>query len=214
MAGSDDELTRFVREALARGEDRDTIEHVLVAAGWPRHRILLALGRFAAVDFPVPVPRPRPWLSAGETFRYLLLFTTLFLAVWGLGDLLFEVIDRLFPEGGGTGAAWAGFAEAVRLPLAQMIVAVPVFLHVSWRLRRALRRDPTRRGSGARKWLTYLALFVAAIVAIGDLVGLVYTLLGGGLTVRFLLKALVVGAIAGGILAYYLWALRRDDADT
>ena len=45
------------------------------------------------------------------------------------------------------------------------------------------------------------------------MVALVYSLLGGELTVRFLLKALVVLVIAGTIFAYYLWEITRDEPE-
>jgi tripartite-type tricarboxylate transporter receptor subunit TctC len=46
-----------------------------------------------------------------------------------------------------------------------------------------------------------------------DLIALLNDLLGGALTLRFALKAIVVGVIAGGLFAYYLHDLRRSDAD-
>jgi hypothetical protein len=54
-------------------------------------------------------------------------------------------------------------------------------------------------------------LFVAACVLIGDVVGLIYGLLGGELTVRFVLKTLIVGGIAGAVFWYYLSGLRVDE---
>ena len=64
-----------------------------------------------------------------------------------------------------------------------------------------------------RRWLTYLTLFVAAAVLIGGVTGPVYNLLGGELTVRFLLKALTVGSIAGAAFWYYLSDLRTDERE-
>ena len=45
----------------------------------------------------------------------------------------------------------------------------------------------------------------------GDLIALLYSLLSGELSMRVTLKVLAVGLIAGGIFAYYLWAMRADD---
>jgi hypothetical protein len=58
-----------------------------------------------------------------------------------------------------------------------------------------------------------LTLFVAASVLIADFTTLVYNLLGGELTVRFLLKVLTVGVIAGATFGYYLWDLRLDEKE-
>jgi membrane protein YqaA with SNARE-associated domain len=90
-------------------------------------------------------------------------------------------------------------------------VALPTFLFTAGRVRRMLAAEPARRGSPTRKWLTWIALFVAVVFLVGDLVTLVYWALGGELTVRFLLKVAIVATIAGSIFGYYLADLRRDD---
>jgi hypothetical protein len=61
--------------------------------------------------------------------------------------------------------------------------------------------------------LTYLTLFLAACTLMGDLIGAVYTFLGGELTARFLLKVLTVGLIAGTVFAFYLVELRADEQE-
>ena len=67
--------------------------------------------------------------------------------------------------------------------------------------------------SAVRRWLTYLTLFVAAAVLVGDMIALVYNLLGGELTLRFVLKVLVAAVIAGTIFGYYLMDLRREEKE-
>jgi hypothetical protein len=62
-----------------------------------------------------------------------------------------------------------------------------------------------------RKWLTYLTLLVAASAIVGDGVTLVYNLLSGELTTRFILKVVVVAIIAAAVFGYYTWSNRRDD---
>jgi hypothetical protein len=61
--------------------------------------------------------------------------------------------------------------------------------------------------------LTYMTLFVAAAVLIGDVANLVFRLLGGELSTRFSLKVVTVGAIAGTAFWYYLSDLRRDEQE-
>jgi len=48
---------------------------------------------------------------------------------------------------------------------------------------------------------------------IGDLVSLAYNVLGGELTVRFFLKVLVVGVIAGTIFGFYMRDLRGEERE-
>jgi hypothetical protein len=74
-----------------------------------------------------------------------------------------------------------------------------------------VRADPGKRRSHIRRWLTYLTIFAAAAVLIGDVITLVYNVLGGEFTVRFGLKALVIAILAGAIFGYYLSDIRRDE---
>jgi hypothetical protein len=97
--------------------------------------------------------------------------------------------------------------------VSSLIVALPVFLYMSRLTNRETTLDPTKRMSPVRRWLTYLTLFSAACVLIGDVTTLVYSLLGGELTTRFVLKVLVVGAIAGTVFWFYVSDLRVDEQD-
>src|SRR5665213_1129593 len=98
MASGPSPLGDFVRAALAQGQDRTSIGAVLQRAGWPAEAVSNAIDEFADIPFPVPVPRPRASLSARETFLYLVLFTSLYISVWNFGHLLFDFIDRYFPD--------------------------------------------------------------------------------------------------------------------
>ena len=94
-----------------------------------------------------------------------------------------------------------------------VVVAFPIFLFLSRGIYRELARNPIKRLSAVRRWLTYLTLFVTAGFLIGDLTTLVYNALGGELTIRFVLKVLIVGAIAGTIFGFYLWDLRGEERE-
>lgn len=207
-----DELTSFVRDALARGLSRRQIEEALKQAGWRSEQVNAALAAFAAVDFPIAVPRPRPSLSAREAFMYLLLFTTLYIVAFNLGSLIFRFIDRAFPDPASSPPE-TYIRESIRWSVSSLIVALPVFLYMSRLASRATRLEPSRGTSPVRRWLTYLTLFVAACVLIGDFVSLVYNLLGGELTRRFTLKALTVVVIAGTVFWYYLTDLRLGEKE-
>ena len=64
-----------------------------------------------------------------------------------------------------------------------------------------------------RRWLTYLTLAIAGAVLIGDATTLVYNLLDGDVAVRFLLRVLTIGGIAGTAFIYFLSDLRRDEKE-
>ena len=207
------DLELFVRESLARGLPRAAIREKLLAAGWRPEEVAAALDAFADLDFPVPVPRRKPYLSAREAFLYLVLFVTLYTMAFNVGGLLFQFVDRWIPDRLERGSPESQL-EAVRNGTAAVLIAFPIFLFLSRTIGRALEREPEKRGSKVRKWLTYLTLFIAALVLIGNLTVLVRGLLGGELTPRFLLKTLAVFAIAGTVFGHYLAGLRREERET
>jgi len=205
-----DELHDFVKEALATGTSRTDVEGALVQAGWGAARARAALAEFADVAFPIPVPRPRPSLDARDAFFYLVLFGTLYICAFNLGSLVFEFINRAFPDPAFQRNANLA-AQNLRWSIAALIVATPVFLFVSSLVGRAIRQDPVKRGSKVRRWLAYLTLTIASGVLVGDFITLVFNVLAGELSARFVLKVATVAAIAGGVFFYYLWDLKADE---
>ena len=205
------ELTSFVKEALAKGSSRKDIEKVLKAAGWESDEIKTSLDQYADVTFSIPVPRRKPYLNAREAFLYLVLFMTLYISAFSFGTLIFQFINRWLPDVLQGGYMDSSIADAIRLSTSSLVIAFPVFYYVSWILHKASERDPDKRSSKIRKWLTYITLFITAGVIIGDSITLGYNLLGGELTLRFTLKVLTIGAIAGTIFGYYLWDLRKEE---
>lgn len=212
---SNEELSRFVREALGRGLPRVQIEDILGKAGWTVEQVREALAGFADVDFPIPVPRPRPQLDTREAFLYLVQFVTLYVSAYNLGSLLFDLINAALPDPAVArqGSQARFIRDAIRWEISSLIVAFPVFLCMSWVIGRGVRLDPNKRHSPVRRKLTYLTLFVAALLLIGDVISLVYNFLGGELTTRLALKVLVVALIAGAAFGYYLADLRREETE-
>ena len=213
MSSGPSALDQFVRAALEKGEDRAAIRAALHNAGWPAQEVASALSAYAEVPFAVPVPRPRASLSSRETFLYLVLFTSLYISVWNFGHLLFEFIDRAFPDVTQRRYRGAFSLDTIRWSVSSLIIAFPVFLWTGSYVGKRLEANPAGRLSPIRRWCTYLTLFIAVAVLIGDGTTIVYNMLGGELTIRFGLKALVVGGIAGSALLYYLRDLRREEKE-
>lgn len=207
---ADPRLTAFVETALRAGASRADVEKALEDAKWSREQIAQGLAYYSEVPFVVPIPRPRAQVSARDAFLYLLMFAMLYLSAYYLGTLLFQFINSAYPDAANP-YEQNYLDENIRWATATLIVAFPVFLFMAARTARAIRSDATHRNSAVRKWLTYLTLFVAAGVIVGDSITLIYNLLSGDTTTRFVLKVLVVAAIAGAAFGYYTWSLRVDD---
>jgi uncharacterized protein DUF5671 len=205
------QLDSFVRECLGRGIPRATIRAKLAEAGWASEEVEAALAQYAEVEFEIPVPKRRAYLSARETFFYLVLFATLYTSAINAGAILFLLIERLFPDRQWAPETLIGAAARARGATAALVIAFPVFLLTSRTIGQMLAREPVKRGSPIRKWLTYLTLFVAAMVLVGNLIVLVAGLLSGEITTRFALKVLVVFLIAGTVFAHYAGDLRREE---
>ncbi|MBP7243007.1 DUF5671 domain-containing protein [Amaricoccus sp.] len=198
-------LAAFVRDALAAGGDRAALATALREAGWSEAEVRASLAAWIDAPGLPPVPRPRAAVSPRDALAFGVLFVALGIVVVQLGVLAFSLIDIWVPDplsgadGGGSGV--------VRWAVAALVVAWPVWAALTVSLARAEAEDPGRRRSAVGHWLTAVALFVAAAVGIGDLIAVVAALLGGELTLRFLLKAAVVGAIAAAVFFAYRPAL-------
>jgi hypothetical protein len=208
MPSTPDELGQFVKAALTRGVPREEIDAVLRKAGWTSDQSRMALASYADTAFAIPVPRPQSYLDAREAFVYLVLFSTLYWSANHVGSLLFDIINVTFPDPATDRDRLMPYTRsAMRWSIASLVVAFPVFLYMSRLVARDIAADPNKRHSKVRRWLTYMTLFFASGIIIGDLITLVYNLLGGEMTTRFLLKALVVAFIAATVFWYYLSSL-------
>ena len=201
----------FVRRALEQKIGRDEIARALSAAKWPDADIKAALGAYADVPFAIPVPKPRPYLSAREVFTYLVLFGALYWSVWQVTQLLFGVIDKMMPDAARNGYAASYADDSIRWAIAGLVVSFPLFAYTFRIAARRIERDPLARESRPRKWLTYLTLALAVSALAGDLAGLVYNALSGDLTAPIALKALVVALVAGGTFYYFHADVRKGE---
>jgi hypothetical protein len=211
MASGIQDLEWFTRESLLKGLGKPEIRAAMLDAGWTEDQVRNALDAYSDATFPVPIPRPRPQLSARDAFLYLVLFTTLYFSSYNLGSLLFDFINRALPDP--TVLVYQTGWDSMRWSAAALIVAFPTFLFLSYYINKDVVRNSVKRLSPIRRWLTYLTLFVASCVLIGDSTALIYNGLGGELTSRLVLKVLTVGAIAGTVFGFYLSDLRREERE-
>jgi hypothetical protein len=211
MATAPDHLIAFVRDCLAKGIARPDIARELAAAGWSDREVSLALDAFAESALPLPVPRKRVSSSPRDAFLHLVALTALYNAAFAVGAVLFCLINRWLPLPIDHDFFWKG---TLRWAAATLLVALPILAIARRTIDRDAARNPIARLTPVYRFLAYLTLLVTALVMAGDLVCVVVNFLNGDATPRFLLKAVTVLAIAGGIYLWYASDLRREESLT
>jgi hypothetical protein len=206
-------VVEFIEKALAVGIPQESLVGMLTARGWQEKEIYDALAahyqRLTGID--VPHRTATAGASAKDAFFYLLIFSTL--ATWtiGLGCLAFALIDRWIADPLFSPYQPRFETYTITSSLAALIVAFPLYLLISHAVVAEASLHPEKLNSAVRKWLTYLALVIAACIFMGDLIAALTYLLRGELTSRFVLKSLVVLALSGGVFFHYFSGLRKTD---
>ena len=202
-----EQLAEFIARAKTQSKSDSEIRVMLVASGWDENVVNSAL---TPVGDLVPPPPPAPKSSGREIFFYLLQFFTLGTSAVSLGGVIFAIIDRYLTNE----VAQQYYYQAARPVtgfLASLIVALPVYAVVSWKLIRDAAAGRASVRSGIRRIITYLALFLASATVIGDVIALVYRFLAGEVDSRFLFKVLTILLIGGWIIWYYYMTVKKDE---
>lgn len=203
-ATTDRDLLDFVGAAKRHGlADQFTVS-LLSHNGWSERRIYRAFSAFYADALETPLPsRSQHVEHARDAFLYLLNFITLGFWTVALGQIGYALIAHAFSDPAAP-YAYESLRDQISWQLATLLVTFPIFALVHSLIRRELSRRPDLFDSGIRKWLTYLALVLAALVILTDGVWFLESLLRGELTVRFILDSLVLLILGGGVFHYYL----------
>ncbi len=206
--GEREKLVAFIRAAKNAGAGDAFLVDLLKENGWSERRIYAAFSDYYAQSTGSPVPsRGYADENARDAFLYLIAFASLgfwSIALIWLADI---VLQLTFPSPTDI-ASSNSLRQDLSGQLASIIIGFPVFMFVSWLLARQTGRRPEALDSGVRKWLTYVALVVAAIALISDAVLFLRSFLTYALTTRFALQYLVLIVVAGGIFWYYLGSMR------
>jgi heme A synthase len=156
-----------------------------------------------------------PQTSPRDIFLHLLTMITLYVSAVSFTVLIFQYINVLIPDPLDSGGSYTlqSAHSTIRWSIASLVVIFPVYIFSNWYLSKNYQLTPERRNLRIRKWLIYFTLFAAALIIIGDLVALIFNLLGGEFTARFLLKILTIFFVAGSVFYYYLWDLKRHNIE-
>lgn len=138
-----------------------------------------------------------------DFFLHLAATVALYAAVGSLINLSFSVINYFNPD------TLAGYfySGSVALPISMLIVLVPVLYLIEWFIARDIRETPKKKEMWIRRWRTYLTLFLAGILMIGDLITLLNVYLSGEISSRFVYKVIVIILVAGVVGKYYFFDL-------
>jgi len=148
--------------------------------------------------------------TAGDFFIYLGVIIGLYVSTFSLINILFSLINKWLPDT----TSFYNYdytLESMRMALAALIIFFPVFIYLSRISTKAVAIIPEKKDLWVRRWFFFLTLFLTGLAMAVDLVTLVYRFIGGeDLTLRFLLKVLVVFLITFAVFRFYLYELHRD----
>ena len=208
-------IQEFLDAAKRQGASDESLVALLRGRGWPEDDVYRALADHFENQSGVRVPAYKRSGSAKDAFLYLLSFAML--ATWtiGLGSVMFTLIDRWIRDPlSPANNYYAGGYYQIADSLACIIVAFPIYLLTMRVILREAGLHPEKLESPVRKWLTYIALLIAAGVVVGDLITFLTYFLRGELTGRFMAKTSMVLVLAGGVFWYYLGSLQKGAVAT
>ncbi|MEQ5869784.1 hypothetical protein J4E08_07715 [Sagittula sp. NFXS13] len=195
-----DVLFTHIRDALNAGQSADTIRQNLKEAGWTASEIDTALAAWMPTENGA-VPRPIRPRTARDAFFYALMFVVFGMVAGNVLSLLYGQINLWLPEIGE--GVTSGGLSGLRWSMAALIVFTPAFFFLDQSDRRDIHQNDARRHSAVRRWLSALALLIAVCILLGDALFLIFTWLNGQMTLRFLVKSLVVAGLSLVVLAYF-----------
>jgi cell division protein FtsB len=209
----DSRIAEFLEKAHAAGIPDTSLVGLLTSQGWREKDVYRSLGDHYEKVTGIGIPqRSDSGASAKDAFFYLLIFSTLATWTCGLGSLAFQLIDRWLADPLFTNFQQRFANYEVTWALSAVIIAFPIYLLITRAVLREAAADPEKLDSAIRKWLTYMALVIAASIFMGDLITALAFLLRGEITSRFLAKSLVVLTLSGGVFYYYFGGLSKGNA--
>ncbi len=150
-------------------------------------------------------PTPK-YNFARDGFIYLLSYATLVITSVSVNFLAKALANRWIPDA--VNQEPISIDNAIIGFLAATIIALPVFIYLSYLANRMLGRGTMRSDSGVRHWLIYITLVVVILIIIWQLTALFISYLSGTLALQFGVHTLITLIISGLILWYQWWHLK------
>lgn len=144
----------------------------------------------------------KPKVGPKDFFLWLGATVALYTSVFAFLTLTFEYINNAFPDA--LSYSYDPYSGAIKFAIATLVVAFPLFLVLMRLIRKDIAHTPEKSDMWVRRWAIYLTIFIAGFTIATDLVTLIYYFLDGEVTMRFLLKVLMVLLVAGAGLMHFL----------
>ena len=149
---------------------------------------------------------PTKYNFARDGFIYLLSYATLVITSVSVNFLAKALVNRWIPDA--VSNEFLAMDSAIIGFLAAAVIALPVFIYLSYLANKMLGNKTMRADSGVRHWLIYITLVVVILIIIWQLAVLFFSFLNGTLILQFGVHTLITLIISGLILWYQWWHLK------
>ncbi len=150
----------------------------------------------------------KPQTTAKDFFVYLGVIIGLYVSAISFLLLAFAILEKVLPL---VGEYYGNQDGPIRSTVATLIIFLPAFLYLSRLVNKDLKSNPDKKEIWIRRWFMYLTLFIAGLTIAIDLVTLIQRFLSAeDLTLRFVLKVILVLLVAVSVFKYYFYDLKRN----
>jgi hypothetical protein len=149
-------------------------------------------------------------ITAKDIFIYLGIFISLIVSVGNIIKIVFVAIDTKWKDAAAAVYNYDVYNDGVRFAIASLLVLYPLYVLFSWIASKDVKQNPEKKTSVVRKAFIYSAIFVTTCTIVGTLISVIYTFLGGELSIRFGFKALFILILSLVIGGYYYYLVKRD----
>lgn len=206
-------LEEFISSARKTGATDTQIQSMLLQHGWSPSAVDVALNQPKDTAIPVPPP-PAPHFGMWIGFLYIILFISLYVFATALGGIAHYAVDEHIKDNLDTiNYSFYTGQYLMQGYLACLIVGFPIFAGLFLFLKHQVQKNHSIKGLRVRKILIYITLIGTFLLMLGHIIGTVYNLLGGSVTVRAAAHLGVTLLVAGTIFVYFLldvWGDRKQ----
>lgn len=206
-------IADYITQARSTNLSDAVIKENLLKAGWQEADVVASLTPVAP-GIPVPTPDNKVENPGSGTmwdsFQHILLFISLYVMATSIALIIHDFIDRFMPgirTGYNFGYSSSGLLQG---ETAALIVSFPLFAFFFSIITKRTQANPATRNLRWRKFLIYLTLIITFIIVLANVISLVYSLLGGNVTLNFFLHFLDTITVSGVVFAYYLGQVKED----